>query len=65
MNVIIRNPIRKDIQISGQLRVEELLRELDLNAASHIVIRNGELLTRDDILYDDDNPEVVSATSGG
>ena len=45
--------------------MEELLSELDLNPESHIVIRDRELLTSDDLLLEEDQIEVLSAISGG
>ena len=39
MHVTIRNPVRREVQIQGKRRVRELLKELDLNPESHIVIR--------------------------
>ena len=42
-----------------------MLSELNLNAESHIVIRQRELLTSDVLLYEEDEVEVVSAISGG
>ena len=65
MNVTIRNPVRREVQVQGKRRVRELLKELDLNPESHIVIRQRELLTSDVILLDEDQVEIVSAISGG
>jgi len=65
MHVTIRNPVRREVQIQGKRRVRELLKELDLNPESHIVIRHRELLTSDVILLDEDQVEIVSAISGG
>ena len=65
MKVIIRNPVRREIEVSGSRRVGQLLQELDLNAEAHIVIRKQELLTTDDLLSSEDEIEVLSAISGG
>ncbi len=65
MNVLIRNPIRREVQLQGKRRVKRLLEELDLNPESHIVIRDGALLTADEFLHDEDRVEIISAISGG
>ena len=65
MRVILRNPQRRELEVPGRRRVEALLRELGLNPEAHIVIRNGELVTRDQWLEEEDTVDVVSAISGG
>lgn len=65
MKVTIRNPIRRELDIDGSLKVHQLLAQLNLNPESHIVIRNEELLTSQDIIRDDEVIEIVSAISGG
>lgn len=65
MKVIIRNPQRKELQVEGRRRAGQLLRELGLNPEYHIVMRGGELLTRDDLIEGNDTVEILSAISGG
>lgn len=65
MKVIIRNPHRKELSLEGERVVGTLLRELGLNPESVLVIRRGELLTRDEKVQADDTIEIVSAISGG
>ena len=65
MRVLVRNPRRRELNLPGGRRVEDLLRELALNPESHIVVRQGELLTRDQWLREEDEVEIVSAISGG
>ena len=65
MDVIIRNPVRRELRIEGRRLVKQLLKELDLNPESHIVIRGESLLTSDEMLLDKDRVEVLSAISGG
>ena len=66
VKVIIRNPKRREIELDGKgWRVQDALRHLDLNPESVLVVRAGELLTRDEHLRDDDTIEVLSAISGG
>ena len=65
MKVLIRNPQRRELEVEGKMRVKDLLKNLDLNPESHIVIRDGEILTSDQWLEEDDSIQVVSAVSGG
>ena len=65
MDVIIRNPVRRELRVEGRRRVKQLLKELDLNPESHIVIRGESLLTSDVMLHDEDRVEILSAISGG
>ena len=65
MKIIIRNPQRRELEISGKRRVGQLIEELDLNPESVILLRNRELLTRDEMLADEDTVEIISAISGG
>ncbi|MQF65138.1 MoaD/ThiS family protein [SAR202 cluster bacterium AC-409-J13_OGT_754m] len=65
MKVTIRNPVRREIALDGSLKVHQLLAHLNLNPESHIVIRDEELLTSQDIIGNDDAVQIVSAISGG
>ena len=65
MKDIIRNPVRREIQITRQRRVDKLLEELNFNPEQVLVIRNNELLTRDIIVNEDDTVEILRAISGG
>ena len=65
MKVILRNPDRKTLEMSGRRNVETLLRELALNPEQVLVIRDNELLTRDIVIRDNDTVEILRAISGG
>lgn len=65
MKVIIRNPRRREIEVEGRRQVRDVLRELDLNPESVLVIRDGNMLTRDDTVEAGDTIEILSAISGG
>ena len=65
MKVILRNPDRKTLEMSGGRNVETLLRELALNPEQVLVIRDNELLTRDIVIRDNDTVEILRAISGG
>jgi sulfur carrier protein len=64
MKVNIRNPQRRELELARGKRVEQLLTELRLNPETVIVVRGGELLTRDEFLSEADAVEIISAISG-
>lgn len=64
MKVILRQP-RREIEVDGPGRVDELLRRLDIVSESVLVIRGGELLTVEDRLEPDDVVELRPVISGG
>lgn len=65
MKVIIRNPQRRELELAGSRRVDALILELGLNPEQVLVVRDGDLLTRDVMVRDSETVEVVSAISGG
>ena len=64
MKVRLRNP-RRDVEITGPLRVDALLRDLGINRESVLVIRGDTLVTGDVVLDDADEVEVRPVISGG
>ena len=64
MKVLLRNP-RRELDVPGPMRVEALLRQLELNRESFIVIRGDTLVTGDAVLADDDRVELRPVISGG
>lgn len=64
MKVIIRRP-RRELEIPGSRRVRDLLRELQINPETVLVVRGQDLLTPDEMIKDEETVEVVSAISGG
>lgn len=64
MKVVLRQP-RREIEVPGPCRVDELLRRLDVVAESVLVIRGADLLTADETLDDDDVVELRPVISGG
>ncbi|MFQ5881367.1 MAG: MoaD/ThiS family protein [Candidatus Methylomirabilales bacterium] len=64
MKVIIRRP-RREVEVSGNRRVRDLLQELRINPETVLVLRGEELLTSDEVIKDDEMIEVVPAISGG
>jgi len=65
MKVIIRYPQRREVELPGRRRVREVLRALNLNPESVIVLRGDTLLTGDVLLQEEDEVEVLPAISGG
>lgn len=64
MKVRLRNP-RRDVEITGPMRVDALLRDLGINRESVLVIRGDTLVTGDVVLDDADEVEVRPVISGG
>lgn len=64
MRVVLRqdNSVK---EIAGQHSVEKVLRLLSLNPESVLVLRNGQLLTWDVVVAEDEEIEVWPVTSGG
>ena len=64
MRVLLRNP-RRELDIDGPLSVTKLLRRLDLNRESVLVVRGDTLVPGDAVLADDDVIEIRPVISGG
>ena len=62
---LLRNP-RRELQVEGPLSVDgKLLRQLDLNCESVLVVRGDTLVPGDAVLADDDVIEIRPVISGG
>ena len=64
MRVRLRNPDR-DVEVAGGRTVRAVLDELGVNPDTVLVIRAGELVTREVRLDDRDEIEVRPVISGG
>jgi sulfur carrier protein len=64
MKVLLRNP-RRELDVDGPVRVDTLLRRLEINRESVLVIRDGELVPGDAELGADDVIEIRPVISGG
>jgi sulfur carrier protein len=62
--VVVRNP-RREISIAGAKQVKVVLRDLDIDPETVLVIRGGDLLTREDVIGPDDDIEIRPVISGG
>ena len=64
MKVMLTNP-RKELEVPGPTRVQQLLQRLNLIPEAYLVIRGDELVTEDVVLQDSDSIEIRSVISGG
>lgn len=55
----------KTYQFNSKIRVKELLKKLNLQPQSTLVICNGEVVTEDEYLNPEDEVEIINAISGG
>jgi sulfur carrier protein len=64
VRVVLRNPDRA-VDVAGDRLVRDVLSDLAIDPDTVLVIRSGELLTRDDRVHDLDRLEVRPVISGG
>lgn len=64
MKVILRQP-RREVELDGIDRVQDLFRRLELVPESYLAIRSGELLTVDMAVGEEDIIELRPVISGG
>ena len=64
MKVKLRNPDR-EVEVVGGRAVRAVLDDLGVNPDTVLVIRGGELITRDTRLDDSDEIEIRPVISGG
>ena len=64
MKVVLRNP-RREVEVTGNRRVKEILRELDILPETVLVIRGDDLVTGDQVVSDADTIELRPVMSGG
>jgi len=64
MKVVLRNP-RREVEVSGNRRVKDVLRELDILPETVLVIRGDDLITADQHVGDADTIELRPVMSGG
>ena len=64
MKVVLRNP-RREVEVAGNRRVKDILRELDVVPETVLVIRGDDLITADQVVRDDDVIELRPVMSGG
>ena len=64
MKVLLRNP-KREVEVTGPVRVHALLERLELNRESVLVIRGDTLVPGDVLLEDSDVVEIRPVISGG
>jgi sulfur carrier protein len=64
VKVVLRNP-RREVEVTGNRRVKEVLRELNIIPETVLVIRGDDLITTDQVVRDDDVIELRPVMSGG
>jgi sulfur carrier protein len=64
VKVRLRNPDR-EVEVAGERKVHDVLGELGINPDTVLVIRERELLTREDRVSEADEIEVRPVISGG
>ncbi|MBT8164302.1 MAG: MoaD/ThiS family protein [Acidimicrobiia bacterium] len=64
MKVVLRNP-RRELEIEGDASVKDVLKRLDIIPETVLVIRDGELLLKTDLVTDADTIELRPVISGG
>jgi len=64
VKVLLRNP-RREVEVPGPIGVDTLLRQLEMNRESVLVIRGDTLVTGDAVLDDHDDVEIRPVISGG
>ena len=64
VKVVLRNP-RREVELAGQRRVKDILRELEIVPETVLVIRGDELVTSDAMIADSETIELRPVMSGG
>jgi sulfur carrier protein len=64
MKVLLRNP-RREVDVPGNRRVKDVLRDLEILPETVLVIRGDELVTADQVVADGDTIELRPVVSGG
>lgn len=64
MKIVLRNP-RREVEVRGNRRVREILKELDIIPETVLVIRGDTLVTADQLIGDTDTIELRPVMSGG
>ncbi len=64
MKVVLRNP-RREVEVPGNRRVKDVLRELNILPETVLVIRGDDLITADQQVGEGDTIELRPVMSGG
>jgi len=55
----------KVYQFDSKMRGIDLLKKLNLQPQSNIIMKNGEVITEDEYIEQNDEVEIINAISGG
>ncbi len=55
----------RSVDVRGRITVRDILEMLGLEPSDYVVVRNGEVVTEDDVVSDGDLIEVYRVVSGG
>ena len=64
MKVMLRNP-KREVEVAGNRRVKDVLRELEILPETVLVIRGDKLITADQVVSDTETIELRPVMSGG
>jgi len=64
MKVVVNNQ-EKEVSIKEEITINELLKKLNLNRESVVVIVNGEIRVEEEKISNNDEVKIISAISGG
>ncbi len=64
MKVVIRHQ-KREVEVAGHRRVQDVLAELGINPETVLVIRGAQLLTHDVQVGEDETIELRPVVSGG
>lgn len=56
---------KKEYTVEGTVTVKDALKQLGLSPESHLVVRDGQLLTENDALRNGEVVKLVAVISGG
>lgn len=62
---VIVVPGNRKVVVKGGRQASALLKELGLSPRSHLVLKDGQLITEDEMVQEGDQITIVSAISGG
>mgnify|MGYP001571547705 CR=1 FL=1 len=62
---IERENRNKSVEAKGKMVIKDLLKELNVNPVTVIVVKNNELVTEDSLVNDKDKIKLMSVVSGG
>ena len=54
---------KKEVDFKG--KAKDLLNQLQINPVTVVLVRNGKLITEDELLENDDEIELLAVVSGG